>query len=300
MQHCGRCFLCRTEAEALRTCRIFDQRGTRYSRLIDAGAVDVEVAIRAGRAAIGVVEERHRGRVSAGEGAQHGKSLELCVGMERGRGLRIADLLTVDLNRELSVAIPGILAHLQDKAVRAGTDRHGVDRRRGRWWASKAEALRTCRIFDQRGTRYSRLIDAGAVDVEVAIRAGRAAIGVVEERHRGRVSAGEGAQHGKSLELCVGMERGRGLRIADLLTVDLNRELSVAIPGILAHLQDKAVRAGTDRHGVDRRRGKRYPTNIHSHEYMAQIRYRNRCRITISPWISEMGIVNTVYGIYRC
>ena len=95
---------------------------------VDRRAVYVEVAVCAGRAAIGIVEEVDGcGMAAGGECSQHVECLCLPRTMQGGRGLGAADLMAVNRDSELRIAQIGILGDLQRQCVGPGADR---DRRR--------------------------------------------------------------------------------------------------------------------------------------------------------------------------
>ena len=100
---------------------------------VDRRAVYVEVAVCAGRAAIGIVEEINGcGMAAGGECSEHVERLCLTCPVQGGRGLSATDLMAIDKDRELSVAQIGILGDLQRQRVGAGADRVMESSRRTR------------------------------------------------------------------------------------------------------------------------------------------------------------------------
>ena len=76
-----------------------------------------------GDAAVGVVEETDgRGMIAGGKLTLHVENLCLTRGMRGGRGLSAPDLLAIDRNGELSVALPCILGDLQGQCIGPAAD----------------------------------------------------------------------------------------------------------------------------------------------------------------------------------
>ena len=158
--------------------------------------------------------------------AVEGELLAGAAAPQRGRGLDAAHLRAIDRDGELGVAFPGILV---DGEIELAA-------------AREAEALGAGpELRDRRGEHGGTVI-GGAVVIEVAVGRRRAAPGVVEEIDRDLMRAGAPAAGDvELLALSQGMRGRDRLGAADLLAVDRDGELRVALPGILRHLHDQGV-----------------------------------------------------------
>ena len=201
-------------------------------------AVDVEVAVGAGRAAPGVVEEAHlhlvRARAPASLQRQRVGLPERVAG---GRRQHAADLHAVHLDRVLRVPVPGVLADLQHQRVRAradrDVDRDGVRRLTGSFGRMTGGVLPLTRhgegvggvlregggvdegrrASDQRAVGVERLLAARQVVDGGQAREGD--LGVVAADLPPAVAVGVAAGGGLRADLGPGLVDGARVRVAD-------------------------------------------------------------------------------------
>ena len=101
---------------------------------IKSGAFNIEIAVRAGRTAPEIIEKRHRNGVAAcGPIALDLQRVGHAAAMQGLRGQSSADLLAIDIDGVLGIALVSVLRYFQHEQIGATTD-CGVHAR-GRWWA---------------------------------------------------------------------------------------------------------------------------------------------------------------------
>ena len=102
------------------------------------------------------------------------------------------------------------------------------------------------------GAAADRLaVQADAADIEIAVGRRRSGVQIVHERERDGLRARETAQV-DSLRGALVVQGGRGVGSADLLAVDLNGELGIALIRVLRDVEDQVITVGAG--GCRRRR----------------------------------------------